>query len=74
MVEILPQGFMHKGFRNLAGALGHDYFSAHGVQPEQGSGSWQEDDVVLEDEKLFELMDVAIKSMYNKGRHSYDVI
>jgi protein O-GlcNAc transferase len=74
MVEILPQGFLHKGFRNLAGALGHDYFSAHGVQTEQGSGSWQEDDVVLEDEKLFELMDVAIKSMYNKGRHSYDVI
>lgn len=74
MVEILPEGFSHKGFRNLAGALGHDYFSAHGVQPEQGTGSWQEDDVVLEDEKLFELMDVAIKSMYNKGRHNYDVI
>lgn len=74
MVEILPEGFMHKGFRNLAGALGHDYFSAHGVQPEQGSGSWQQDDVVLEEEKLFELMDVAIKSMYNKGRYNYDVV
>lgn len=74
MVEVLPEGFMHKGFRNLAGTLGHDYFSAHGVQPEQGSGSWQEDDVVLEDDKLFELMDVAIKSMYNRGRHNYDVI
>lgn len=74
MVEILPEGFLHKGFRNLAGALGHDYFSAHGVQPEPNSGSWQEDDVVLDEEKLFELMDVAIKSMYNKGRHNYDVI
>ncbi|KAG8165796.1 hypothetical protein KVR01_004348 [Diaporthe batatas] len=74
MVEILPEDFMHKGFRNLAGALGHNYFSAHGTQPDQGSGSWQEDDVVLEDEKLFELMDVAIKSMYNKGRHNYDVL
>lgn len=74
IVEILPEGFMHKGFRNLAGALGHDYFSAHGVQPEEGSGSWQEDDVVLEEEKLFELMDVAIKSMYNKGRYNYDVV
>lgn len=74
MVEILPEGFMHKGFRNLAGALGHDYFSAHGVQPDQGSGSWQGDDVVLDSEKLFELMDVAIKSMYNKGRYNFDVI
>lgn len=74
MVEILPEGFMHKGFRNLAGALGHDYFSAHGVQPEQGSWSWQGDDVVLEEERLFELMDAAIKSMYNKGRFNYDVV
>lgn len=30
MVEILPEDFKHKGFRNLAGALGHSYFSTHG--------------------------------------------
>jgi EGF domain-specific O-GlcNAc transferase len=82
VVEILPEGFMHKGFRNLAGALGHGYFSAHGVRPRPedggrgggGPGSWQEEDVVLEEEKLFELMDVAVKSMYNRGRYNYDVM
>lgn len=30
MVEILPPGLNHKGFRNVASLRGHDYFSPQG--------------------------------------------
>ncbi|KAF3771449.1 family 61 glycosyltransferase [Cryphonectria parasitica EP155] len=73
MVEILPEVLNHKGFRNFAGALGHDYFSTHGTKPPAVSGSWQHDDVAIEEERFLEVMDLAIKSMYNKGRNNYDV-
>lgn len=75
MVEILPEGFTHKGFRNLAGALGHSYFSTHGslVAQVEGAGNWQQDDVSIDQDHFNEVMDVAIKSMYNTGRLSYDV-
>src|SRR5271156_5556690 len=29
MVEILPPGVTHKGFRDMAKLLGHNYFSSH---------------------------------------------
>jgi len=92
MVEILPKGFLHKGFRNLAGAMGHGYFSAHGIQPprvesqsqtadintqdteqQEGKSQWQTDDVALEEGRFLELMDIAIKSIYNTGPHNFDV-
>lgn len=73
MVEILPEHFKHKGFRNLAGALGHSYFSTHGSLVEPGEGDWQQDDVLIDHDKFHEVMDIAIKSMYNIGRLNYDV-
>jgi EGF domain-specific O-GlcNAc transferase len=73
MVEILPEGFKHKGFRNLAGAMGHGYFSTHGIQPPGEALEWQTGDVVLEEDRFAELMDVAIKSIYNKGLYNFDV-
>ena len=33
MVEILPPGVDHKGFRNMAKLLGHNHFSSHGIAP-----------------------------------------
>lgn len=72
MVEILPADLNHKGFRNLAGALGHSYFSAHGSATEEHSGNWQNDDVALDRDKFIEIMDLAIKSMYNTGRLNFD--
>ncbi|EED14746.1 DUF563 domain protein [Talaromyces stipitatus ATCC 10500] len=79
MVEILPEGFQHKGFRNLAGALGHDYFSTHASTLQTSSrgandNSWQVSDVALDEERWLQLMNVAIKSMYNKGRHNFDTV
>lgn len=74
VVEILPEGFQHKGFRNLAGVLGHGYFSAHGARaPGSEDDDWQMGDVSIDREALRELMDVAIKSIYNRGVHNFDV-
>jgi protein O-GlcNAc transferase len=73
MVEILPEGFLHKGFRNLAGVMGHGYFSTHGIQPPEGASEWQTGDVALEEDRFSKLMDVAIKSIYNKGPYNFDV-
>lgn len=73
MLEILPEGFKHKGFRNLAGAMGHGYFSTHGIQPPGEALDWQTGDVALEEDRFLELMDVAIKSVYNKGLYNSDV-
>ncbi|OBT62436.1 hypothetical protein VE03_08619 [Pseudogymnoascus sp. 23342-1-I1] len=123
VVEILPEGLEHKGFRNFAALLGHAYFSAHGVKARDGrdgeardegsvgvvdgktrtdgsakagggeleentpvfvpgtgtatlgerTSDWQEGDVFLEKERFLELIDVAVKVMYNKGLRNYDV-
>ncbi|KKY36794.1 hypothetical protein UCDDA912_g03233 [Diaporthe ampelina] len=73
MVEILPEGFQYRGFRNLAGALGHGYFSAHGTQASSGDLNWQTGDVAIDRETIRELLDVAIKSIYNRGAHTFDV-
>lgn len=69
VVEILPAEFQHKGFRNLAGALGHGYFSAHGTRVPGAEADWQTGDVAIDRETLVELMDVAVKSIYNRGEH-----
>lgn len=75
MVEILPPGVAHKGFRNMAKLLGHNHFSSHAIhRPDQAAtGDWKYDDVFLEEDRFMELMDVAIKSMYNRGTHNQDV-
>lgn len=77
LVEILPKEFMHKGFRNLAGAMDLGYFSTHGILSTEGIGggdqNWQEDDVAIEEDRFLELMDIAIKSVYNRGSHNFDV-
>lgn len=74
MVEILPEGFNHKGFRNLAGALGHNYFSIHGKKPYEEDKGWQNDDIALEEDRFLKIMDDAIASELNKGRLNFDVI
>ncbi|KAL2850712.1 hypothetical protein BJY01DRAFT_125539 [Aspergillus pseudoustus] len=83
MVEILPPSLNHKGFRNVAALLGHSYFSVHASQsvpqpaPEGQDTSkkpdWHQEDVFLEKDIFMELMNVAIKSLYNRGSRNYDV-
>ncbi|KOS40424.1 hypothetical protein ACN38_g8729 [Penicillium nordicum] len=74
MVEILPPGLNHKGFRNVASLRGHDYFSTHASDPPSSNkGDWHSEDVYLDVERFMDVMNVAIKAMYNKGMRSYDV-
>ncbi|WPH02112.1 glycosyltransferase family 61 protein [Acrodontium crateriforme] len=65
LVEIQPPSLKHKGFHNMAEALGHRYFTCHGSEHEipQGNGDWQHDDVFLEETAFMEIMDKAIASM-----------
>lgn len=75
MVEVLPPTVNHKGFRNIAGILQHSYYSAHGSEPPISKrGNWHREDIVLEEDKFMELMDIAVKVMYNKGQRSHDVV
>ncbi|KAH8599412.1 hypothetical protein B0O99DRAFT_649979 [Bisporella sp. PMI_857] len=73
MVEIPPENFYHKGFRNLAGLAGHIYFSAHGKALNGTKGDWQNEDVAFEKERFMELIQVGVKSLYNRGSWNYDV-
>ncbi|KAJ5777759.1 DUF563 domain-containing protein [Penicillium odoratum] len=74
MVEILPPGLNHKGFRNVASLRGHNYFSTHASEPPSvHEGDWHSEDVYLDVERFTSVMNVAIKAMYNKGMRSYDV-
>ncbi|GAB0137946.1 hypothetical protein EsDP_00006196 [Epichloe bromicola] len=69
VVEILPSGFAHRGFRNLAQMLGHDYFRAHARMHGDASGQaqWQFDDVQIEEHRLVDLLRNASRSLYNNG-------
>ncbi|TGO29925.1 hypothetical protein BPAE_0009g00200 [Botrytis paeoniae] len=78
MVEILPEGLNHKGFRNLAGLRSHTYLSVHASKlpaPSRGKkrAEWHSEDVSLDRERFLDLMKVAIRSVYNKGLRNYDV-
>lgn len=73
MAEILPEGLNHKGFRNLAGMLDHKYFSAH-ANPRLEEGEWHADDVYIEKGRFVDFMELVVKSVYNRGSRSFDVV
>ena len=76
VVEIEPPDMTFRGFRSLAKLGGHQYFSSHGQtdEGEEVSGDWHWDHVKLEEDRFLELMQIAIKSMYNKGLRNEDVV
>lgn len=77
VVEILPYDLGHMGFRNVAKLLDHHHFSAHASGPNKTQlrekRDWHDDDIFLEEDRFIELMEIAIKSMYNRGLLSEDV-
>ncbi|BCS25464.1 uncharacterized protein APUU_50175S [Aspergillus puulaauensis] len=86
VVEILPPGLNHKGFRNVAALLGHSYFSAYAtesIRPARSSEDevlgtqeerdWHREDVFIEQDVFMDLMDLAVKAIYNRGSRIYDV-
>ena len=72
MVEIIPHTLKHKGFWNLAKLLNHHYYSCHAAEQSEG-GDPQEDDVSLEEDRFMNLVELAVKSMYNRGLQNEDV-
>jgi EGF domain-specific O-GlcNAc transferase len=80
VVEILPYGLNHKGFRNLAQLLGHSYFSIHATENKVGGrrrrrkrDKWHTEDVVVEEERWLNLIGVAVANVYNKRERNFDV-
>lgn len=78
LVEIIPKDFSFKGFRNLAKLAGHQYFSAHATRDIERSSDaksdWQHDDVYFEEDRFLHLLEIAIKSLYHRGRRAEDVV
>ncbi|KAK4064188.1 uncharacterized protein Triagg1_9167 [Trichoderma aggressivum f. europaeum] len=76
VLEILPEGFQHKGFRNLAQMLGISFFRAHAKMHGDASGNnqWQFDAVELDQQRFVELVDFGVRSLSNNGKKSYDIL
>ncbi|OJD19413.1 hypothetical protein AJ78_00587 [Emergomyces pasteurianus Ep9510] len=75
IAEILPPKLGHKGFRNMAKMMGHKYFSSHGGehQTSDTKDDWQFDDVFIDEDRFMNLLELAVKSMYNRGLYNEDV-
>ncbi|KAF3938208.1 hypothetical protein ABW19_dt0203565 [Dactylella cylindrospora] len=79
VVEILPAGLKHKGFRNVAGLRGLRYFSDHapmarkGTPEEQAMMDWHVEDLEMDEEAWMRLMDAAIQSVAHRGYLDSDV-
>ncbi|PHH86116.1 hypothetical protein CDD83_10693 [Cordyceps sp. RAO-2017] len=75
VLEILPDGFQHKGFRNLAQMLGLGFLRTHAkMRPdESGARDWQVNPVEMDRQRLIDVVAVAVKSLYNAGLRSHDV-
>ncbi|KAJ5105307.1 hypothetical protein NUU61_002654 [Penicillium alfredii] len=74
MVEILPFGVNHKGFRNVASLMGHSYFPIHGAEPSEATvdatSDWHNQDVFLAQDKFMNLMGMVMKSIEIKRKGS----
>ena len=87
VVEILPPGLKHKGFRNLALMRGHRYFSTHGVRVLGDEGdeikgkeknvdpeAWHWEDVRISRESFTALLDAAVKSVFNRKMMNIEIV
>lgn len=77
LVEIMPPGLDHKGFRNLAKQMGHLYFRIHGSEQSDSNEEgleWQHDDVYMEGKGFEKLVRAAVLGMYHRGYLDGDVV
>jgi len=76
VLELLPEGLQHKGFRNLSQMLGIIYFRTHIKMHGDASGDdqWQFDAVEVDQHQLLDLINYGVKSLYNTGKKSYDIL
>lgn len=74
MVELLPHKLDHKGFRNMASLMDHEYFTIHASGATAAKrDDWHSNDVYIEEERFMETIDAAVKVMYNRGERNYDI-
>ncbi|KFH40592.1 EGF domain-specific O-linked N-acetylglucosamine transferase-like protein [Hapsidospora chrysogenum ATCC 11550] len=77
IVEIQPEGFHHQGFRNVAQLMDVGYFRTHAELQEQSHDSddrWQMEAVRVRPDKFFDIVDMAVKSIYNRAGRSFDAL
>lgn len=75
VLEIQPEGFDHKGFRNLAQMLGLEYSVTHADLQEDSKGGddrWQMEAVRMEEDKLVDLVGTGVRSLYTRGGREYN--
>lgn len=72
VVEILPNGLGHRGYRNLAQMMGHRYFSVHAENDIDGQ-DFHDLDLVLGEEKFAQVVGSAIMSALHAGLREEDV-
>ena len=74
VVEILPFGFKHYGFRNLASLRGNRYFSVHADEDKHDEVGWQQkEEVGLSEERFEGVVRAAVGSVLQRGGLSLDV-
>jgi protein O-GlcNAc transferase len=77
IVEIQPEGFKHQGFRNLAQLMDVGYFRTHAELQEQSHNSddrWQMEAVRVRQDKFVDIVDMTVKSFYNRSGRSFDAL
>ncbi|KND86997.1 6-hydroxy-D-nicotine oxidase [Tolypocladium ophioglossoides CBS 100239] len=76
VIEILPEGFQHKGFRNLAQMLGIGFFRAHTKMhgDDSGDNQWQFNAVEIDQQKLVSLVGHGKLRLYQRLRRLYPSI
>lgn len=72
VVEIFPADVSYPVYRNLAKLRGHQYFSDHALVAASGQ-DWHGLDIEIGEYAFAALVDVAVKSMLNRGTLSEDV-
>lgn len=74
VVEILPARVDYRAYENLASLSDHSYFS---VRSSEGSDTspgvdWHQEQVSLDKERFTDVLNIALKSLYNKIERTHD--
>ncbi|CAG7916124.1 unnamed protein product [Penicillium olsonii] len=69
VVEIIPDKVDNKAYQNLASLMGHSYLNFPSLRAPQSSVGidWHDQQVVLDRAKFTDILNVALKTMYNKS-------
>lgn len=72
VVEILPHGLPHRGYRNLALMLGHRYLSVH-ADNDMGGQDFHDLDIEVREGKYIDAVATAVKGLFHRGMEEADI-